>query len=206
METQSLIVEHLYAQLQTTSYLEYFAFLFGIAQVFLALKNKVSNFYAGIVSVCLYMVLFFQSGLFAEGILNGYYLLISIIGVFAWQKVSSADLSITKCNFKNWFHTTCIVFIAFIVVYFVLVKYTNSTVPFLDSLASAFAWAGSWLLIKRKIENWIFLNISNLIAIPLFYFKGLELTMLFTVLLFVVAIFGFLSWSKKIKVSSSCKI
>jgi nicotinamide mononucleotide transporter len=61
---------------------------------------------------------------------------------------------------------------------------------------SSTAWAGMWLLARRKIENWIFLNISNIVAIPLKFHKDLPLMALLTTFLFIVAIFGFLEWRK----------
>ncbi|RYD70890.1 MAG: nicotinamide riboside transporter PnuC, partial [Sphingobacteriales bacterium] len=79
---------------------------------------------------------------------------------------------------------------------FILVKFTNSDVPILDAFIASTAWAGMWLLAKRKIENWIFLNISNIIAIPLKFHKNLPLMAMLTIFLFIVAIFGFLEWRK----------
>ncbi len=81
----------------------------------------------------------------------------------------------------------------------VLKNYTDSTVPVLDSLVTAIAFAGTWLLVKHKIENWIVLNISNLIAIPLQWYKGLELTALLTCIYFIVALLGYYRWNKMLK-------
>ncbi|MCH5682920.1 nicotinamide mononucleotide transporter [Niabella sp. W65] len=64
---------------------------------------------------------------------------------------------------------------------------------------SATAWAGMWLLAKRKIENWILLNISNAFAIPLLFYKGLPLYALLTLFLFIIAVLGYIDWNKTIK-------
>lgn len=53
-----------------------------------------------------------------------------------------------------------------------------------------------WLLARRKIENWILLNVSNFIAIPLLFYKELALFALLTVFLFIVAIMGYFKWKK----------
>jgi nicotinamide mononucleotide transporter len=55
-----------------------------------------------------------------------------------------------------------------------------------------------WLLAKRKLETWIFLNISNLAAIPLLFYKTLYPTALLTIYLFIVAVFGYFSWKKQV--------
>jgi nicotinamide riboside transporter PnuC len=61
-----------------------------------------------------------------------------------------------------------IVVVGFRLLYFMLKRFTSSTVPFWDAWASTTAWAGMWLLARRKIENWILLNVSNLFAIPFY--------------------------------------
>jgi nicotinamide mononucleotide transporter len=64
---------------------------------------------------------------------------------------------------------------------------------------AAFAWSGSYLLAKRRLENWLVLNISNLLAIPLQYQKGYVLTSLLTMILFIIAIIGFVKWKKLLR-------
>src|SRR5674476_84298 len=75
-------------------------------------------------------------------------------------------------------------------------NFTPSTVPFWDAWISATAWAGMWLLAKRKIENWILLNISNAFAIPILFYKHLLLYSGLTIFLFIVAVQGYITWRK----------
>ncbi|HUH47361.1 MAG TPA: nicotinamide mononucleotide transporter, partial [Arenibacter sp.] len=62
-----------------------------------------------------------------------------------------------------------------------------------------FAWAGMWLMAKRKLENWVYLNISNLIAIPLLVYKELYIYTGLTVFLFIVGTSGYFKWWSIIK-------
>ena len=78
----------------------------------------------------------------------------------------------------------------------VLIQYTNSNTPHLDALVSSSAITAMWWMAKRKIENWIAWIISNIIAIPLNFYKGL---MLFTVMYIVflgLALAGYYEWKK----------
>lgn len=167
----------------------------------LALKNKTINFYAGIISVCFYTYVFYDFKLYAESLLNLYYLITSILGLFLWQQKSQKKIS--KTTHSEWIITSIILLSSFIILFFLLHKYTDSTVPYLDAIVSAFAWAGTWLLLKRKLENWIILNISNLIAIPLQFYKGLELTSILTVIYVVIAVLGYLEWRKELNTIES---
>jgi nicotinamide mononucleotide transporter len=53
-----------------------------------------------------------------------------------------------------------------IIIYLVLVKFTNSNTPVLDSLVSASAVTAMWWMAKRKIENWIAWIFSNIVRYP----------------------------------------
>jgi nicotinamide mononucleotide transporter len=119
----------------------------------------------------------------------------TLYGWWHWQKKNQAKVLVSVCSKKDWFIVTCIV-VALWLLFYTLLLQTNSKVPIADSFVSATACAGMWLLAKRKIENWLVLNVSNFMAIPLFYTKGLYVTMLLTVFLFFVAIWGFLHWRK----------
>ena len=75
-------------------------------------------------------------------------------------------------------------------------QHTDSDVPYWDAVVCAFAWAGMWLMAKRKIENWIYLNISNLISVPLLIYKELYIYAGLTAFLFAVAVSGYIKWKK----------
>jgi nicotinamide mononucleotide transporter len=91
------------------------------------------------------------------------------------------------------------------VLYLVLKNFTTSNVPVWDAWVSSTAWAGMWLLAKRKLENWILLNISNLFAIPLLCYKKLILFSALTLFLFIVAFFGFFDWLAILKKEKSAE-
>ncbi|MGE9310765.1 nicotinamide riboside transporter PnuC [Niabella sp. CJ426] len=187
-------------QLKAVPVLEWLGVSFGVAEVLLARANKIWLYPCGIVSVIISTYIFFHSGLYAESALNMYYLVMSIYGWWWWQRRKDHEAPpITRATKVEWFKTVGIVVIAFAILYTVLTKFTDSTVPVFDSWVSATAWAGMWLLAKRKIENWILLNISNAFAIPLLFYKGLPLYALLTLFLFIIAVLGYIDWNKTIK-------
>jgi nicotinamide mononucleotide transporter len=188
--------ELLWSQLKTTSLTEWLAFAFGVAQVVGARFNLRINFLAGIVSVILYIWVFYQFGLYAEAVLNLYYLFISIAGFFLWSKPGQA--AIQRCSAADWQKAGTLFVTAFVLLSMVLHQYTTSTVPYWDALVSSIAWSGSWLLMKRKLENWWVLNLSNVLAVPLFLHKELVLTAALTLIYIVVALNGYFTWKKEI--------
>lgn len=189
--------------LQQTTWQEWLGVFFSVFQVLLARKNNSNNYLFGIAGISLTLYVMIQSKLYAEFTLNLYYLVMSIYGWLYWKfgkRRSETTISETTNNEK--LITAGIVIGTFSLFYFFLTNFTDSDVPILDSLVSAFAWAGMWLMARRKIENWILLNISNIIAIPLLIHKDLYLYAVLTAFLFIVAISGYLEWRKIIKTKS----
>lgn len=190
----------LIGEIKNTSILEWLGVGFGVAQVLFAKANRVWLYPTGIVSVLISIYIFFDASLYAEAALNAYYLVMSIYGWWFWvYKREEHPLPITKANRKEWMITAAIVAIGFALLYFVLARFTDSDVPVFDAWVSATAWAGMWLLAKRKLENWILLNISNAFAVPLLFYKSLPLYALLTIFLFVIAIQGYFNWKRMIK-------
>lgn len=183
-------------QFKATSFIEWVAFLFGVAQVVLAWLKKTENFYAGLFSVLLYTYVFYKVGLFAESLLNAYYVWMSVWGIVVWKK-ENTSLPIASCSFQQNQHSALGALLTWGLLYFVLTQFTSSSVPLLDALVSALAWVGSFLLVKRKIENWLWLTASNLLAIFLQLYKGMPLTALLTLIYLGVGILGFYDWRKQ---------
>lgn len=172
----------------------------GVAQVLLARKNNIHNYLFGIFSILISFWVLYQSKLYADILLNLYYLIMSIYGWFYWKFGKQKEaVPISYSNKLEHFKALGIVLVCFSLMNYWLRFHTNSDVPFWDAGVSAFAWAGMWLMAKRKMENWIYLNISNLLAIPLLFYKELYLYAGLTLFLFVVGTSGYFKWKKIIE-------
>ncbi len=197
-------------QAQLTPWLEWIAIVAAIAEVLLAKANKVLLYPAGLISTAIYMWLFLrpETRLYADAILNIYYFTMSIYGWILWQKrKNGTTLKITTANKTDWLKIIAGCLGGWALLYVLLTRvfpslfswYVVSDVAVWDAFISATAWVGMWLLAKRKVENWLLLNLSNLVAIPVYVYKGMPFTAALTLFLFIVAIFGYLAWTKQIR-------
>lgn len=175
--------------------LQWLGTTFGVTQVLLARKNNIHNYLFGIISILIGMWVMFDSKLYADILLHVYYLIMSIYGWFYWKfGKQKKEVPISYADFKEHLMAIGIVVLCFASMAYWLVNHTDSDVPYWDAIATAFAWAGMWLMAKRKMENWIYLNISNLISIPLLIYKDLYIYVGLTVFLFAIGISGYFKW------------
>ena len=191
------LINLLIAQVKATTWLEWLAVVLGVVEVLLARANKVWLYPTGIAGTLISIYLLLNAMLYAECLLNLYYVVMSFYGWYHWiKKRHEPPVQVTYTNKREWLITLIIVFGGWAVLYLLLIRFTTSTVPLWDAWVSSTAWAGMWLLAKRKVENWVLLNISNLFAIPLLYHKNLVMFAVLTIILFIVAIFGYFDWKK----------
>jgi len=76
------MIEDFFTQL---TWLQAIGTTFGVVQVLLARKNNIDNYLFGIVSILISLWVLYQSKLYADIILNLYYLVMSIYGWFFWK-------------------------------------------------------------------------------------------------------------------------
>jgi len=193
-------------EMNETTPWQWVAVLLGVAEVLLAKVNNIWLYPIGIIGTLIGIYYLLDVHLYADSILNGYYVVMSFYGWYYWiKKRHEPPVKITWATPREWVITVLIIVVSFAIFYtligtqllhFLLGKYAPppSNVPVWDSWVSATAWAGMWLLARRKMENWILLNLSNLFAIPLLFYKKLPLFGIEVFVLFVVAFFGFFQW------------
>jgi nicotinamide mononucleotide transporter len=182
-------------QVNQTTIWEWVAVILGVAEVLLAKINNIWLYPTGIVGTVTGIYILMLAGLYAESALSVYYIVMSVYGWIHWIKRRNAPhVKITWATKKEWIITLLIVVVGWVIFYVLLTKFTTSNVPVWDAWVSSTAWAGMWLLARRKLENWTLLNLSNLFAVPLLCYKHLIMFAVLTLILFVVAIFGFFEW------------
>lgn len=182
-------------QIKETTFLEWAAVLLSVAEVLLAKVNNIWLYPTGIAGTLIGIYVLLMAQLYAESALNVYYVVMSVYGWVYWLKRrGEPPVKISWSTRREWVVTLLISFVGWGVLYLLLKNFTNSTVPVWDAFVSSTAWAGMWLLARRKLENWLLLNISNLFAIPLLCYKHLILFAMLTLFLFIVAFLGFFEW------------
>lgn len=203
-----LIFDWVFAQYQGVSthllILELIAVFFGILSVIYSKKNNVLVYPTGIVGTLIFVYILSVYNLLGDMIINAYYFVMSVYGWYIWTRKIDAThytpITVTTPKEKKYItaiFAATIVFVAIIYkLYGHLENYWNTKdLPsYVDILTTAFFFVGMWLLARRKIENWIYLMIGNIISIPLYIYKGLVFSALLYVVLTIIAVYGYLAW------------
>jgi nicotinamide mononucleotide transporter len=194
--------------LRNTTWLEFVAVIFGIASVLFSRKENILVYPTGIVNTVIYTWLCFSAwSLYAEGSLNFYYTAMSLYGWWAWtRKKNGTILHITVNTRKDWTIALGIFSAAWIVLFVVLKNYTDSTVPWGDSFASAAAYTGMWQMARKKLENWLWWILTNIASVPLYFYKGAVFTSVQYLVFLVLAVMGLIEWQKKIRAAKPMSV
>ena len=189
-----------YSQFQTIDIvLEITAVVFGLLSVWFSKNNNILVFPTGMISTFIFIYLLYKSVLLGDMMINAYYFIMSIYGWYVWTREENNSITlISRINSKE--KNICILIFIFslIFVYSIYVYFDkwNSLTAYIDNLSTAIFFVGMWLMAKRKIENWIFWIIGDIISVPLYFYKGFTFTSLQYLIFTFIAIAGYYSWKK----------
>ena len=201
------VIQILLHDLQQTTPPEYIAVITGIASVLFSRKENILVYPVGLVSTIIYIYISVKGNLIGEASVNLYYTIMSIYGWILWAKVDKQKhetlLHITYSNKKELIQQLLFFAISYVILFYSLTwakqVFAPGAIPWADAFASATAYTGMWLMAKKKIENWLWWIATNIASIPLYYIKGYAFTSVQFIVLLVLAVMGWITWSEKIK-------
>ncbi|WP_185862416.1 nicotinamide riboside transporter PnuC [Blattabacterium cuenoti] len=182
--------------------LEFTAVILTICSVFFAQKNNIWVYPIGIVSTIIYSYLTFITSIYGDFIINLYYTGMSFYGWYIWlYKKDKKDKKkpITFCNKKDYFYTTILFLFTciFSIIVYIFYGKLQSYYDWMDVFTTGIYFSGMYQMAIKKVENWIFWIVGNIISVPLYFFKGFILTGILFIILVLLAIVGFFIWKKK---------
>ena len=189
-----------YSQYQTKDIvLEIIAVVFGLLSVWYSKNNNILVFSTGMISTAIFIYLLYKWVLLGDMMINAYYFLMSIYGWFIWTRKENNTITPISRVTNNEKKIGIIIFLSSLVFVYLIYVYFDkwgTITSYVDNITTAIFFVGMWLMAKRKIENWIFWIIADIISIPLYFYKGLTFTSLQYLIFTFIAIAGYYSWKK----------
>ncbi|MCF8239145.1 MAG: nicotinamide riboside transporter PnuC [Saprospiraceae bacterium] len=183
--------------------LELIATLTGLIHVWLLTREKVIAWPFGIVSVAIYVYIFFVSRLYSDAILHVFYIGLNTYGWIHWLHPDQTRKSLPVTRLSRMHLSTVLgSIILFTLIWgYVMDNKTDADFAYFDAFTTVASLIAQFLLTRKKIDNWLIWIAVDLVAIPIYLLKGLYLTSgLYTVYL-VLCISGWLSWRRGLKSS-----
>lgn len=165
------------------------------ASIFLAGRNNIHSWWIGMLGCLLFAVLFYQVNLYADVLLQLFFIVTCAIGWLQWRRGNGGKpLPITRTGWRSlaWVVPAGIAAVA---IYGLLLhRWTNAYAPFIDSAVLVFSIIAQFLLMNRRIETWAFWLLVNTVAVPLYYSRELYLTSVLYAAYWVNALVSWYWW------------
>jgi len=201
----SSLLESIYNGLVQTTWIEAIAVISGIVSVWYSRKENILVFPTGLLNTTIYIYLSLKGHLLGEASVNLYYTIMSLYGWYLWTRKNQTNqefiLQITNSNTKERIQQFLFFAVVYAIIFFALVyvkqSFAPEAIPWADALASASAYTAMWLMAKKKVESWFWWVLTNIASIPLYFIKGYTFTSVQFIVLLILAIAGWLEWSRK---------
>ncbi len=170
----------------------------GILCVYLAAKNVIWNWPFAIISVAIYIIIFFEAKLYADMGLQFYFLAMNIYGWYFWSRRSKSEqkVPVERITQKEIIVSIIGVVLFTAILGFLLKHGTDAAFPFIDSFCTACSLIAQVLLARKVLENWLIWVFVDVIYVIVYSAKNLHLTASMYALYLIIAALGYRDWKK----------
>jgi nicotinamide mononucleotide transporter len=198
------IIQTLQDWWQHQTLLEIVGVITGLLCVYLAAKNVIWNWPFAIISVIIYIFIFFEAHLFADMGLQVYFLVVNIYGWYFWSKKSASAAKVPVIGIrKNEMVLSGLAIVVFTFLLGSLLKYTTASFPYLDSFCTACSIVAQILMARKVLENWLIWIFVDVIYVGVYIFKDLHLTALMYAIYVGIALLGYVDWKRDWKIQQT---
>lgn len=182
--------------LAATSALELIAVVLGIAYLLLAARENILCWYAAFISTAIYILLFWDVSLYMESALQVYYVAMAIYGWWQWRGGDRTTNKLAIRTLSRKQHSVAIgsVIILATINGYLLNRYTDAALPYLDAFTTWGAVLTTWMVAKKILENWLYWIVIDSLSIYLYLERGLALTAVLFALYVLLCFFGYAKW------------
>ncbi|MDP2560133.1 nicotinamide riboside transporter PnuC [Psychrobium sp. 1_MG-2023] len=191
-------IQAVLGDLQASSPWELVAVVLAIAYLLFAMRQSQWCWPAAFFSTMIYTVLFWQSALLMESVLNAYYLAMAVYGWWAWRGNAEAAEPRPIVSWSLLTHCKVVAVLSAITLSlgYVMDNYTHADFAYLDTATTVFAVFTTWMVTQKVLENWLYWIVINSASIYLYLEKSFNLTAGLFMLYCVMAVVGYLQWRK----------
>lgn len=168
----------------------------GLIYLWLEYKANIWVWVIGAIMPMVHGVLYLTSGIYADAAMQLYYVAAGIYGLAVWKRhpKDSSSGRIKHTPLRWILPLVAIYVVLHVAIYFVLTDFTDSRVPFFDSMSTALSIVAMWMLSRKLVEQWLVWLVVDMISVGLYLYKGIPLTAGLYAVYCVLAIVGYVRW------------
>jgi nicotinamide mononucleotide transporter len=180
----------------STTPLELVSFAVAVITVLLNIRQNHWAWLFSIVSSAAYGVVFFNARLYGDMGLQVVFIVTSAWGWYEWLRgPGGGQMRVNRLARADWLWSALAWLLGFVLLAAFLKSFTNTDVPHADGFLTAGSLLGTWLLARKKIENWHVWLAVDVLYVGLYVYKGLMLTAILYAVYVVLAAIGLRAWS-----------
>ena len=185
------------------NYLEIVGTLVGLLYLWFEYKASIWLWPVSVIMPAIYIVVYYQVGLYADSCISVYYLLAGIYGWWVWLRhvPGRQEKLITFTPRKLFMPLFVVLCLVFALIGGILATYTDSTIPWWDSFTTALSIIAMWMLAHKYVEQWLVWLVVDVISCGLYLYKDLYFTSFLYGLYAVIAFGGYLRWKQLMNVT-----
>lgn len=179
------------------------AVVFGLACVWLTIRQNIWCWPTGLVQVTLYIAVFYQVKLYSDLILHVIYVVMQIYGWYHWLHggKSQGALLVSTLNLRGRLAWPTVAVLGTIGWGYVMATFTDASVPYGDAFTTVASLIAQWLMARKRLESWYFWIAVDVVAIGIYWSKDLALTSGLYAVFLILATMGLFAWRKSLRES-----
>lgn len=165
--------------------------------ILLAARNSIHTWWTGIIGCTLFAWLFFSTQLYADALLQVFFVAASAVGWWQWAgSAGQAPLKVGSLPLRDLAGFIAAAAVIALAYGALLHHFTNAYAPFADSAVLSLSVLAQLLLMRRKVETWPIWLLVNIIAVPLYASRGLTITAVLYAVYWVNACVAWMHWRR----------
>ena len=183
------------------SAIEMIASLAGFICVYLLIRRNIWSWGFGLLQVTLFVWVFYQNKLYSDAILHVFYIGFQFYGWWNWihHRGAGSELVIVGTTTRDMALWSSVSLLAAVVLGFMMDRYTDASFAYADAFTTCTSLVAQLLLTRRHLLNWTFWIAVDIVAIIIYFQKGLYPTSLLYITFLIMSCIGQYSWWKQYK-------
>ncbi len=178
-------------------FLQIVGVVLGLLYLWLEYRADIRLWIVGLIMPVVHGALYYKAGLYADFSMQVCYVLAGLYGWVVWHNAPRRGTSAVAHTLWRWLPALVVGYaVLHAAIYGLLVRFTDSTVPFWDSLTTALCIVAYWMLSRKWVEQWLVWLAVDVVTVGLYFYKGIPLTAGLYALYSVLAVAGYLRWRR----------